>query len=468
MRLLLAGTILVSLFGLPVAFAQSTETLYLTGILVPAAGLSTGAPGGSGAPNYDWWRNSDDGTTIERTGNGQTTLDSSEYQAFVAFGPVSLDGPASVTIHSAHEGFVADAAGELEIFVFDCNSSFSSCDLIGSGSQYDATWNAADEWSARTISVGTISHDIASGRRLVVKVTATNAGAHDMALAYGTATYPSRFSYIEASGPTTTTTTTTTPTTTTTTAPTTTTTAATTTTTAPPTTTTTTAPPTTTTSVTTTAPTTTTTTTPSESATTSTTAPSDAATTTAPTTTTTTAPASATTTSTTVQAAPATEPSSPDTPSPGTPSAGPSPTTTAPSTESEAPATGPAATTTTIAAGSGDAPRRVATPSFALAELEAASTPEITSLEKDTTAPAAARQRPSTLSRSISAAVEAVDLVLPDGAGTIVLSPLLIIGVLFGALFDAGQAVTLPAAMVGIGIGVVAVRQRDLEPGGVS
>lgn len=61
---------------------------------------------------------------------------------------------------------------------------------------------------------------------------------------------------------------------------------------------------------------------------------------------------------------------------------------------------------------------------------------------------------------SMSGVVSALELVLPASAATVVVSPLLILEALVRALFQAGMAVTVPAAIAGLLIGLVLIVAR--------
>ncbi|MGZ8784796.1 MAG: hypothetical protein ACXW1Y_04450 [Acidimicrobiia bacterium] len=132
---------------------------------------------------------------------------------------IDLDGSASLTFWSAMKDFDTTKKGIVQAYLLDCTPSGTSCSLIGSGSKTLDPWSGrSNNWVFRTVSFGSVTHTVPSGRSLAVRIAVSDLSGDDMWFAYDTTSYSSSLTVQLAPSPTTTTTTTTTvPTTTTTT-----------------------------------------------------------------------------------------------------------------------------------------------------------------------------------------------------------------------------------------------------------
>lgn len=208
--------LVVMLTVFPVAAALAgTRNLYLNGSGIPQASLFTEHPSGS-LGNLDPARNDDPGLTVQKGGSGAGENDATKYQIWVSpAGEMSLSGPVSFTFWSAMKDFTTDKGGVVRAYLLDCTPSGSGCSTISSSTAEAGTWSPSGDWTSRTISFGSVTHSIDSGRSLAVKIIVADTSDDDMWFAYGATAYPSRLTVELVTATTTTTTTTQQPTTTT-------------------------------------------------------------------------------------------------------------------------------------------------------------------------------------------------------------------------------------------------------------
>ncbi len=414
------------------ALAQTSDVAYLNAAGVPRAGFDTAAPTGA-LVNLDPHRDEDLGLLLLRTSGGSGETDPTKHQLWSGSqNIIPLQGAASLVLTAAMADFSSTAGGRLNAYLQDCKSNLKSCSTISSASVSRQPWSTGGSWATVTFGFGQVDHQFGAGRKLVVRVTVDGASDGDMRIAYNAAAYQSRLIVMGGEGTTTTTTT-------------------------PPTTTTSTAPPA---STTTTPPTTTST---SQATTTSTT--------TAPTTTSTAAPTTITTTSTPRSTAPATT----------TPAAAgtPVPSTTQPVGNSELPnpsdepVGGSELPDPEDPAGVVEISDGTASPT---GRLGAGTTRQIIEIAEPLNDVAAQPLEglPPPLpdvrdhgSSPVGEVITVVELVLPDGAARVALSPVVIADVLVRAIFRTGQGISLPAAAAGLIVGLLTVTaERRLVSGG--
>jgi hypothetical protein len=207
----LVAALIAAMLLIPAAVAgASTQRLYLRGGGIPISVLSDSQPTSSSVRNFDWLRNDDPGVTL-RPGGSWNTSSSTRYQEFfLSVDGVHLSGGGSLTVWSAVADFEPDTTGALEAYLLDCNSWGGSCSLLATGSLSDDSWNAADQWSERTISFPAVDHAFGSGRMLKVRIVAGASAEDDMWIAYDSVSTPSSLTIDLGAAPAPTTTTTTT------------------------------------------------------------------------------------------------------------------------------------------------------------------------------------------------------------------------------------------------------------------
>lgn len=438
-RLVLACSVTL-VFALPLgAFAQTSDIAYLDAGGVPKAGFDNAAPTGALA-NLDPHRDDDLGLLLLRTSGGSGETDPTKYQLWAGSqNLIPLQGTASLVLTAAMADFSSTTGGRLNAYLQDCKSNLKSCSTISSASVSRQPWSAGGSWATVTFGFGQVDHQVGSGRKLVVRVTVDGASEGDMRIAYNAAAYQSRLIVLGGDG-TTTTSSTTAPTTTTTTGP--------------PTTTTTTSP----------------TTTSTSQATTTSTATAPTTTSTAASTTTMTAAPTTTTTASTPTAPPTTT----------TAAAGSAvPSTTQPVGNSGLP-NPPGEPVGGSELPDPDDPARVVEGADGTASptgrLGAGTTREIIEIAEplnDVVAqpleglPPPLPDVPDHGSSPVGEVITVVELVLPEGAARVALSPVVIADVLVRAMFRTGQGISLPAAAAGLIVGLLTVTaERRLVSGG--
>ncbi len=214
----LAAALMVVMLLVPAGMVgASSQRLYLRGGGIPISVLSGSQPTSSSVRNFDWLRNDDPGVTLRPGGNWSTSSSTRYQEFFLVADGVHLSGSSSLTVWSAVADFAPDSTGALEAYLLDCSSWGGSCSLLATGSVADDSWNAADEWSERTISFPSVDHTFDGDRMLKVRIVAGAAADVDMWIAYDSVSTPSSLTVDLGSPPEPTTTTTTATTTTTTT-----------------------------------------------------------------------------------------------------------------------------------------------------------------------------------------------------------------------------------------------------------
>lgn len=397
----IAGPVLAA----DIAGGASPTTLYLKGDGVPSATLSSVVPPVGSLPNYDPERNADPGLTLKTGGFKWTEQDDGEFQQWIAGTteqPVVI-GSAQLTFWSAMSESQMTTKGSVDAFILDCADT--GCELIQSGELKLDDWSAGSpSWVARTISFSDSAYTMDQGHRLAVKLIVPNDSKDDMWFAYDTSSYPSQL-VVDIDG----TTTTTEPTTTTTTSTT----------------------------------TTTTTTSTTTSTTTTTLPPETGVSTTTTSTTTTTIPQ--TTTTTTV-------------PKSTTTTVPPGPTTTSPPPSAAATTTTTANTTTTEA--SRDDQDSVA---GAGAPLPPPQDPMIQDLATINLTPEMAVNPTAAATPLSGRLIDAADIVLPPAVAEALLSPFIVLELLWQAISQTGKSILLPALLLGAVTGWLVTRRSEAE-----
>jgi hypothetical protein len=179
---------------------NSTETSYFlktnsTGNTISSATLplSTTAPTLTTLFNYDTNRDAVAGLLLAKTGQGLAETDATKSQRWnmSTVSPVTLSGNARVTLWSAMKSFEANKAGAVQVGLYDCNSTVSTCSLLGSNSITSSNWSPTGGWVSRDWDLGTLNHTVQAGRILQVRVVVLGSSGDDMNFAYDTTTYRS-------------------------------------------------------------------------------------------------------------------------------------------------------------------------------------------------------------------------------------------------------------------------------------
>jgi hypothetical protein len=114
------------------------------------------------------------GVTVKKSGQKLTSTKGEEFQrwGFVAASDLVLDGPVSLRLWSTAEGFHPDHDIDYSIWLEDCAADGTGCTTIASSvNVHTDEWNGGvEDWVQRDITVGSVSHTVAGGRMLRVRL----------------------------------------------------------------------------------------------------------------------------------------------------------------------------------------------------------------------------------------------------------------------------------------------------------
>ncbi len=169
-------------------------TYYLAGDGVPVASLTTAAPTATTLPNYDPGRDALPGLVLQPTLlSGIFETDPAKYQRWSApKGGVDIDGPVSLTIWSASDGFATDRRGTIRVGLFDCNDPGTNCSLIAYDVHSADPWSPSGDWTQHTVGWSNVTYSIPNGHHLEVKVVAGITSETPLLFAYDTIDHPAR------------------------------------------------------------------------------------------------------------------------------------------------------------------------------------------------------------------------------------------------------------------------------------
>jgi hypothetical protein len=176
-------------------------TLYLGGDGAPDATLGSERPEDAPLANYDPDRDTMPGLLITRGGSGAAELNPALYQSWSAPSTgLELDGAYTLVFWAGMRNFSAGLRGVVEAYLLDCDALGAGCTTIASGRRDITDWNAGrGYWTKNAISFGRLSHSLASGRSLAIKLVVGADSDDDMWFAYGTERFPARLSDVSAS-----------------------------------------------------------------------------------------------------------------------------------------------------------------------------------------------------------------------------------------------------------------------------
>ena len=220
---LIAGALFCSLLVLPTAGADFTnptsndQNSFISGFFpsyfrlhndpTPPVGdtsshavlpLDETSPTATTLYNYDDDRDGDVGLLLAKSGAGLSETDLTKHQIWSASGPIDLDGSATLTLWSAIKSFDTTKRGVVLVALLDCNRPGTNCNTITTGSLDLEPWDTAGSgtWVEKTIDLGTVTHTIASGRTLRIKIVVGGNSGDDMWFAYDTTSYDSYFEIV--------------------------------------------------------------------------------------------------------------------------------------------------------------------------------------------------------------------------------------------------------------------------------
>ena len=131
------------------------------------------------------------GVTVEKSKQEAGSSDGDEYQewGFVTATPLVLDGPVSLQLWSTSQGFHPHHSEDYSVWLQDCAADGTGCvDIASTVDVHVPHWNDdVEDWVYREIGLGDVSHTIAPGRMLQLRVMF---GHHDVWIA-SSADHPS-------------------------------------------------------------------------------------------------------------------------------------------------------------------------------------------------------------------------------------------------------------------------------------
>ncbi|MEM9467695.1 MAG: hypothetical protein AAGA90_20130 [Actinomycetota bacterium] len=140
--------------------------------------------------NYDTDRDAAEGLLLAKgSGLGETDLVKFQRWRHTPSSSLTLSGTAQLTIYTAMKDFTAGKSGAVDVGLYDCTTGGSSCTQLASGSASQNPW--PNTWQAVTVDLGAVSHTVASGRALIIKVVVSDSSGDDLLFAYDTTAYAS-------------------------------------------------------------------------------------------------------------------------------------------------------------------------------------------------------------------------------------------------------------------------------------
>jgi hypothetical protein len=157
-------------------------------------------PGQATLFNYDTDRDSQAGLVLQTGGSGAAESDTTKYQNWqtgVLDDGLEISGTVTLRLSAAMSGFSATTSGEVVAYLRECNGvSYSE---IASSSVAASPWDSdtTGGFVQRTIEFEQVSHTIAAGNELEVKLIIGSSADSAMWLAYDTASYPALVEFPE-------------------------------------------------------------------------------------------------------------------------------------------------------------------------------------------------------------------------------------------------------------------------------
>ena len=114
------------------------------------------------------------GLTVKKSDQKLTNSDGAKYQHWnlVAGTPIHLDGVLTLGLWSSVKDFKPDKEADSSVWVLDCAANGTGCTTLASAVDVHVDgWNGGMAgWSYRPITVGSVSHTVAPGRMLRLRV----------------------------------------------------------------------------------------------------------------------------------------------------------------------------------------------------------------------------------------------------------------------------------------------------------
>ena len=150
----------------------------------------TTTPPPAAVPVPDFDSDGDPGLTLKSSGGAETEADPRRFHlwTYVAPSPIELDGPVTLDLWSTVRDFDVNRQAAPVVFLYDCASGGTACVPLAQTQLQERNWNNGPSWTNQLITVGSVTHTIATGRELRVRMMERR---NDLWVAM-TAAYPSR------------------------------------------------------------------------------------------------------------------------------------------------------------------------------------------------------------------------------------------------------------------------------------
>jgi hypothetical protein len=156
----------------------------------PVLPFTSDPPTAGSLPNYDTDRDDDPGLFIGNDDDGAGVDEAQIWSEDQPQGLV-LAGTARLTFWSAMEDFQTSRRGVVTATLMNCSTG-GVCTTVATATLDLPDWSGGSAgWVERTLDFGPVSHTIANGRRLRLRLDVGSNADDDMWFAYGTAAYPS-------------------------------------------------------------------------------------------------------------------------------------------------------------------------------------------------------------------------------------------------------------------------------------
>ena len=135
--------------------------------------LQASPPAGTG-PEADTDGDGNPGLTVDKSKQQLSSTDGDEYQEWglVTAAPMVLDGPVSLQLWSTSQDFHPSHDQDYSVWLQDCAANGTGCITVASSLDVHVnSWNGGQaDWTYREIGLGDVSHTVAAGRRLQVRL----------------------------------------------------------------------------------------------------------------------------------------------------------------------------------------------------------------------------------------------------------------------------------------------------------
>lgn len=181
---------LLALMAFPAPALSATMPLYLSATGVPSSTLSNTAASATTLLNYDSGRDAFAGLLIQKGASGAGESDATKYQRWLSGESVVYSGSLELRFWSAMKDFNKLKTGVVTAYLRDCSSSGTGCSQLAVQTLTVSPWSGGSStWVQKTLSFGNVNLNLASTRRLELKLIVDSASDDDMWFAYGTTTF---------------------------------------------------------------------------------------------------------------------------------------------------------------------------------------------------------------------------------------------------------------------------------------